>query len=204
MKQFAYMFLTMILLCGLIFLVKQCEVRRLTKTITAYEAALDSCINAEPQRDTLWLFKTLKDTIRLTTDNYIVTGADTVHDTVIETREYKGNWNNDFIAVRWRAVVFGELKSLEILPTSSYRYPQITLTRTVALPARENENVQLSRERSHLYMTGGIGYYKANDMLFNIGLQWIHRRGWGAMGSVTLDNEGKFYWGGNLIFRVSR
>lgn len=209
MKQFAYMFATMILVCGLIFLVKSCEVRRLEKTITAYEAALDSCLNAEPTRDTLWLFRTVKDTVRL---NFTYTVKDTItadavvpfgDDFGLEVREYTGTYKTDYLAIRWRALVYGELKEVQILPTSTYRYPQITLTRSVPVPTRTPVTTGF-KERSHLYMTGGIGYYKANDMLFNIGLLWIHKRGWGLQPTITLNNEGHFYYGGNLIFRVTK
>jgi hypothetical protein len=194
MKIFGYITGFLLLVIGFQFVAHKCDRRKLTREVTAYQAALDSCMHAEPKRDTLWLFKTVKDTIRLTY-RYNVIQTDTIAGT-IETREYTGNYNSDLMAVRWRAVVFGELQSMEILPTSSYRYPQITLTRVVPVPCPKVGEV-ISRERSHLYMFANLyqGPY------FQTGLEYIRKEGWGVSAGMMSDGE-KIYFGGGIKIRL--
>jgi hypothetical protein len=193
MKPIAYIIGALLIVILLQFIITQCERRKHDRELQAYQTALDSCMNAEPERDTLWQFATLRDTIRLPF-TYRVTDRDTVRDTVIERREYRGNYTTDLLAVRWRAVVFGRLDSIEILPSSTYRYPQITETIRVALPARECEPVKLSRERSHWYATADV--MAGDGVYIRVGLQYVHRGGWGLQGGIMSNGERLLYGGG--------
>lgn len=198
MKPFAYIIAALLLVILFQFLMTKCDHRKHERELQSYQAALDSCLTAEPQHDTLWMFKTLRDTIRLPF-TYRVIERDTIRD--IEKREYKGNYTTDLLAIRWRAVVFGELVSMEVLPTSSYRYPQITQTRVVALPARECEPARVSRERSHLYFNPEL--YWGDDAVFRVSLVWVGHRGWGLSGGLqTAFETGHFYYGGGVLIRL--
>ena len=166
------------------------------KELTAYQAALDSCLYAKPQIDTVWQFSTLKDTIRLKYRHDVIR-VDTVNEP-IETREYKGNYTSDLLAVRWRAVVFGELKSLEILPTSSYRFPSITQTRVVAMPARACRP-DITYMRSHLWVN--MSLYGGSRYLMGSNLEYLRKEGWGLSIGFVTDFDA-IYWGGGFKLRI--
>jgi len=196
MKPFAYIILFLFGLIAFQWVFAKCERNKIMNKLTAYQSALDSCLYAKPKIDTVWQFSTLKDTIKLKF-RYDVIRIDTVNDT-IETREYKGHYTSDLLAVRWRAVVFGELKSLEILPTSSYRFPSITQTRVVAIPARDCKPGSTFM-RSHLWVN--MSLYGGGRYLMGSNLEYLRKEGWGlSVGFVTDFDD--IYWGGGLKFRI--
>jgi hypothetical protein len=190
------------IVCGLLlgiilfqFISYSCDRSKWRKSEQFLNSALDSCFNAKQVPDTVWKFKTFRDTIKLKYNYTIIDTVSVMGDTVLEEREYRGTFASDLLALRWRAIVLGELKGMEILPTSSYRFPQITLTRTVPQP--ERTPITTNYEKSHLYFTAS--YY--HPELFSAGMQYIRKEGWGLSGGLAVSADG-FWYGGGLIIRL--
>lgn len=169
--------------------------RKWQKSEQRYSAFLDSLTSAVPKVDTIYL-----DSIVSTTQTiYRDTGRIVVDTVECPKQVITGKYDTDLLSVRWRITLFGELERVEILPGSSYRFREITITKTVVPPPRSDVMVQMNRERSHLYFVVDAGFYPdfAN---FGTGLIWIHKRGFGIQAKMYVSKKVTF--GGGFVMRI--
>lgn len=160
----------------IMFLSHRCQRKNLEKDLAWHSAALDSCLNAPEKVDTVYRVQRLRDTVRLSFTEKVI-------DTVtcykkVEKKQYSGTYTNDLIRVRWSAIVLGDLLDVSILPSSSYRYPQVKTTRKIVLPARDVDLTGISgRRKTELYLYVGGGWYGWNVKVMDAGMMLMFRNG---------------------------
>jgi hypothetical protein len=185
------------------FITNCADKRKCTKEISYLNSVIEAFETAKP--DTIYtdVMRTLYDTISILPDAILITKTDTVCDTIIETKQYTGQhntrWQNLDIQVIWRAVVRGDLESIEVLPLTSIAYQEVTIDRTVVIPARECPPGGTYRARSHLYFTVDAGFYPRFDGV-GMGLMYIRKEGWGLTGKIYVSD--RINYGGGLIIRL--
>jgi len=208
----AYKVTTGFLLGIILFLLlsHSCDRRKWRKEEKYLNGIINTYANTKPVIDTVWIERVLYDTVRL---QYSYRTVDTVYKSEsivgdfgdgfgLEEREYSGTYADSMLVVRWTALVFGELKDVKILPESKYRYPQITVSKTVTIPAREGDQPRVSRERSHFYLTSAL-YYSERGSQFHVGAAYIIRAKVGlSVGVLQSTNSDNFYYGGGIIFKL--
>lgn len=160
------------------FLANRCQRRKIENDLAWHREALDSCLNAPERIDTVYLEKNITDTVRLSFTERVIDTVTRIRQ--VKKKEYSGVYINDMLRVRWSAIVMGELLDVRILPSSSYRYPQVQTTRTVVLPAREPPATGLSTaRRSSLFLYAGAGFYSYNPKVMDVGVLVVFKNGLG-------------------------
>lgn len=174
------------------FFSHSCQRKKLEKELAWNKAALDSCLNAPEETDTIYKTVRLMDTVRLKR-TITETNIDTVYKVdTIRKREYKGTYVDNNIRIRWSAIVFGELESIQVLPTSSYRVSEIKTTRKVVLPSKDIKTPQSVSERfAELYLYTGAGWYDWNIKTIEVGGFVLFRGGFGIGAGAELNTSMK-------------
>jgi len=195
-----------LIICGVLvgiilfqFLLHKCEDRKSNKQITELTANLDKCINAPLKVDTVIVTNVLKDTIYL---EYVHKVIDTVHDSdaidwidqTVEQRLYAGTYKHPQFEIDWSAKVTGTLDEMTINPPSLIKSMVITKEKTVDI----SKPPEPAKEKSHLYANLGGTYFKGMAGV-DVGLAWIHKKGFGVRAGLGTDFVNLQYNAGLVI-----
>jgi len=183
-----------------------CQIRKLKDCNADYADVYDSLKNAKTLYDTIIRKETNTDTITIyslsiETDTAAPTSEPITGENCPQNK-YEGKFETDLLSIRWRAVVFGELASLQVLPGSGYKFREIRIEKTVTLAESRRNAFSTSDcyQKSHLWIYGGVNITSGIKGA-NIGLMYTRRGKWGiAAGVSTVGDE--WHYQGSLIFRL--
>jgi hypothetical protein len=181
--------------CVFLFCEWKCQERTTKKIQGQFDAFIDSVSNAKPVIDTVYRLRVENDTVTIYKRESRIL-VDTVE---CPERIYTGTYNNDMLSIRWRAIVFGQLQSIEVLPSSSYKFPEITIQRTVIVPERSPVQVN-NRVRNSLWMGADVIFQKGLSG-GGVGVTFIAKKGWGVtVGAIYGDN--KLFWKAGMMLKL--
>lgn len=190
--------------CLFLYFDRGCTAKKLRQCESDYSALYDSIRNAPMLRDTVINEIRTTDTISVPIPKPIRKPAvrDSVPniDNICDTNIYEDTYNTDLLSVRWRAVVFGELKTLQILPSSSYKFKEITVNKTITIAESRRKPFSTSDcyDKSHLWLFGGaLGRDKLQGG--SLGLMYTRRGKWGLFAGVMMSGSEWYYQGGLMI-----
>lgn len=190
-------------LCLFLFFSKGCSEKKFKKELELKDKIIAECVNAPEKVDTVLVPTYLTDTVYLT---YKYKVTDTVHESgavdwqaqTIEQRFYSGIYTHPQFEIHWSADVTGTLDRLTFNPPSLIKNLIITKEKIIDLTKYQTEPI---KERSHIYASIGTTFTFKEVQGVDLGLAYIHKRGFGVRAGIGTDFSVINYNAG-LLFRL--